>query len=275
MKIKNSLKTIRTFRVESDNAKECHDVMNGIAFLLYELDMDQRVLTISGDIRKAYRYSWGPSENQTLTDVLKSCAKQYLLDKLSERTIFNLKRSQKALLKLIDDDCIENLIRGEVDESEVRKISDLCREKLSGSFSLEKVSWVEYVTETIREAINDVCPGQARSDWDITYSIPIENDYPDDVERAVDVFIKYVRPILKDDTSDGSRKMLPRKEHGNGIIEKGDFIHWHCPGCDLELGSGFCYPPFDDFKDRKFCKNCGTKLDWDVDPIGVDTSEYV
>lgn len=61
-------------------------------------------------------------------------------------------------------------------------------------------------------------------------------------------------------------KETPKKPLPNKKIKKGTYINWECPNCKEYVSSGFYYPPLEKMaNNHKRCKNCGQKLDWEVE----------
>lgn len=105
--------------------------------------------------------------------------KEYLLNKLSTRSVFLLEDSKKETIKLIENNGFENYgIESENDWEEYKQDIldiDTCNE--------------EMFFRTVDDIIPDI-------DWD---SIMIEKDYPYGAKVVVNLFEKYLQPKIKEE----------------------------------------------------------------------------
>ena len=90
------------------------------------------------------------------------------------------------------------------------------------------------------------------------------NDYIDFVRIAINALEKQMqkKPILKHDVS------VMHINRGNQPHEwkRLESDNWHCPECDSFVGERvYVHSKVHDQRKKKYCDNCGQKLDWESD----------
>lgn len=139
----------------------------------FTLEFDFRRLSIHSDLGD-YAYCWGHSDYDSLMNLLSRVSKDYLLDKLSSRTVFDVVESKKELVKYVRQNAEYYNIFDTNDI--IEKINDI-EESVSEEMYLYKVrdiiEWIEFV------------------------DIPVEKRYPYNAETICDFFIKYIQPQIK------------------------------------------------------------------------------
>lgn len=145
----------------------------------YIFDCDSGRLTVNSDAGD-YTYMWGYNFNEEFMHLMSRVDEEYLLNKLSYRSVFKIEESKAGTISnikkhgqyYIDIDSHEQM------GSIVEKISDIVNDASEEEF--------------IRE-VYDILPG---ADWE---DIEVEKDYPYGARIVVRMFIKYLQPKIKED----------------------------------------------------------------------------
>lgn len=164
---------IYTYRLVLDNRDKEYASCTWATFAFNCAD---GILNINSDAGN-YSYRWGFNENEDFMHLMSRVDAEYLLNKLSNRSVFLLEESKKETIKTIECVGWEYYgIESEEDWKEYKKdILDIsvCRE------------------DSFLREIDDIVP-------DIDgESIIIEKDYPYGAKVVVRLFTKYLQPIIK------------------------------------------------------------------------------
>ena len=89
-------------------------------------------------------------------------------------------------------------------------------------------------------------------------------DYEEALEIGIQALEKHIpkKPILKHDVS------VMHINRGNQPHEwkRLESDNWHCPKCDSFVGERvYVHSKVHDQRKKKYCDNCGQKLDWESD----------
>ena len=141
-------------------------------------DCDNGRLNINSDAGD-YSYGWGYNEHEDFMHLMSRVDKGYLLNKLSNRSVFLLKESKNETIKCIEDNGWECYgIESEEDwkayKQDILDI-DTCSK------------------EIFFRMVDDIMPD---IDWE---SVIIEKDYPHGAKVVVDLFEKYLQPKIKEE----------------------------------------------------------------------------
>lgn len=155
--------------------------------LWYEvlLDCDNWRLNINSDVGN-YSYSWSVEQKRTFPEFLCGLEKEYLLNKLSNRSMFDAKASAEETLNNFDeyDDSWNDL--PEEERNEIRKsILNVARD-----YAHDEYAFYHEIENIFRA--RDMIQG-----YDID-TISVIKEYPTMAVRAVDIFINYIQPYLKE-----------------------------------------------------------------------------
>ena len=142
-------------------------------------DCDNGRLNINSDAGD-YSYGWGFNEHEDFMHLMGRVDKGYLLNKLSDRSVFLIDESKKQTIKSIEDDGWEYYgVKSAEDWEEFKQeILDI-----DGGAS----------EETFFRMVDDIMP---EIDWE---NIIIEKDYPYGAKVVVDLFMKYLQPKIKEE----------------------------------------------------------------------------
>lgn len=172
MKIEKETPHVMMYKLKCDNEEEDKD---RCAWANFTLDFDMRRLSIHSDLGD-FDYVWGPSDNQPLMQLLSEVTEEYLLSKISSRSIFDIVETKNELIKDVkagwwdygveEADAIINAIN---------EIPDITTEE----------SWLNAVKDIIKN-IEFV-------------DIPVEKRYPHNARLIAKFFIKYLQPEIKKD----------------------------------------------------------------------------
>ena len=143
------------------------------------LDYDSWRLTINSDAGD-YTYCWGNNRNDNFTDLMARVEKGYLLNKMSNRSEFLIDDSKKETIRAIEENGWEEYgfkSRGQWEDvkMDINNIDSLASE--------------EMFYREVDNMVPDI-------DFESIYTI---KDYPKMAKVAVEIFIKYIQPILKED----------------------------------------------------------------------------
>lgn len=149
----------------------------------FTLEFDFRRLSIRSDSGD-YAYSWGHSDNDSILNLLSRVSKEYLLSKISDKNIFDIKTSKEQLIEYVKHneesygvDNIEDIIKN------IKDIPELLTE------------------ESYLYHVKDIIP---KIDWE---AIPIEKAYPYNAQVVSEMFINYVQPQIKNDFEERKKSL--------------------------------------------------------------------
>lgn len=175
MEIKRLEPKIYTYKLIPDKNDEEY---SSCAWARFVFDCNNGSLTIDSDAGD-YFYRWGYNENEDFMHLMGRIDKWYLINKLSNRSIFLLEESKKENIKYIEDNGWEYF---GIDSEE--KWKD-CKQNI--------LDINTYSEETFLRTINDIIPD---IDWE---SIIVEKDYPRSAKVIVRLFEKYLQPKIRED----------------------------------------------------------------------------
>lgn len=141
----------------------------------YTLEFQFRRLLICSDSGN-YSYSWGHDDEDSLMNLLSRAEYEYLLSKISNKSVFDLKTSKEQLIEYVKS----NSDKYGVDKTKhiIEDIKDM------GDYLIEN----EYLYQ-----VQNIVP---KIDYE---SIPVYKDYPYNAKVVIDMFMKYVQPQIKKD----------------------------------------------------------------------------
>ena len=139
----------------------------------FTLEFEFRRLSIRSDSGN-YSYSWGRSETQSLLNLLSSVSKEYLLSKISDNNVFDVRASKERLIESVRYN-VESYGIDDVDDmvSQIHDIPNIISEE----------RWLY----TVRGLL-------PKMDWE---SIPVEKYYPYNAQVIAGFFITHVQPEIK------------------------------------------------------------------------------
>lgn len=150
----------------------------------FVFDCDNCTLNISSDAGD-YSYEWGHNEHEDFMHLMSRVDKEYLLNKLSSRSVFLLEESKKEMIKQIEYDGWDCYGIESEDEWEGCK-----QDILDISYGISE--------EMYLINLDNIIP-------DIDFeSIVIEKDYPYGAKVIVDMFEKYLQPQIKEEFVENS-----------------------------------------------------------------------
>lgn len=147
----------------------------------FTLEFEFRRLSIRSDSGN-YSYSWGRSESQSILNLLSNVSKEYLLSKISNKSIFDVKSSKERLIEHV---------RYNAESYSIEDVDD----------AIEEINLIpEIITE--ERWLHNVRHLFAKMDWE---SIPVEKCYPYNAQIIVDFFIEYVQPQIRKDFDENKK----------------------------------------------------------------------
>lgn len=177
MKVERIEPKIQTFRLTMEPTDEEYGQCMWAKFIL---DFDAWRLTINSDAGD-YTYGWGNNDkHDNFTSLMARVNEGYLLNKMSSRSEFFIDKSKAEIIETIELDGWEYYgIKSEEQWQEIRQeILDI-----DGCYS-EEMYFLE---------VNKIVP---EIDFE---SIRLVKDYPHGAYVAIDLFIKYIQPIMKEE----------------------------------------------------------------------------
>ena len=135
----------------------------------FYLDLDNYSLLINSDCGD-YSYTWPPSKAESFVHLLARCRSDYLLNKLSGRSVVDALKTYDNILELIKSEDYD------VDDSILKEIEGICH-----CFTYDAIA--EYVSSTIGLDVSDV------------YQC-IATDYPNGAKKIVEIFLNFIVPEL-------------------------------------------------------------------------------
>lgn len=142
-------------------------------------DCDNGRLNINSDVGD-YTYTWGHSKNEDFIHLMSRVNEDYLLNKLSDRSVFLLEGSKKELIESIETYWYDFGFETKAEWEE-------CKRELLGLSSFDAGNKYAFFNR-VQEIIPDI-------DADVIY---IEKDYPYQAKLIVNWFIKYLQPKIKE-----------------------------------------------------------------------------
>lgn len=180
MLIEKETPKIITYNLVMDHDDKEYSSCRWAKFLL---DYGTWRLTINSDVGD-YSYCWGNNSlNDDFTDLLCRVETEYLLNKMSNKSLFQIEESKKGLIEFIEkyDYCEEIGLKDSKDWKEKKK------EIMSIDNSISEESYYSQIISLL-----------PKLDWDC---VPIVKEYPSGAYIAIELFIKYIQPILRKDSN--------------------------------------------------------------------------
>ena len=144
----------------------------------FVFNCDTGTLNINSDAGD-YSYRWGYDEHEDFMHLMGRINKDYLLNKISDRTVFCLKESIQETIKAIEQNGFECYgIESEEDWQEIKQ--DLLNLNV-------------YSEELFFDEVDSIVPD---IDWE---SIYVEKDYPCGAKVVCDLFETYLLPMIKEE----------------------------------------------------------------------------
>jgi hypothetical protein len=160
MKITVKTPNITQYHIEFPHGHEMH---HRCMWATVNIDHDRCTMTATSDCGN-YAYRGYPGEGGTFTQLMKQISGEYLLRKIAREDVFDFEGSKQAVIDEAIEHCPENVI-------DLEQMED-CGE------------------EMFLRCVNDL------TDWPYD-EIPMVKDYPGWAETFVEVFTKYVQPLLE------------------------------------------------------------------------------
>ncbi len=162
-----------TYRLSPDKGdEEYHSCM----WARYIFDCDNGRLNINSDAGD-YTYGWGHNVHEEFMHLMGRVDEGYLLNKLSNRSVFDIAKSKARTIKNIKEYGVEHF--GIKDQEHLDSVIEYVSD-IDGWASEETF---------IREVI-EIVP---KIDWE---DIEVEKDYPYGAMVVVKMFIKYLQPKI-------------------------------------------------------------------------------
>lgn len=144
---------------------------------VYTFDCDNGHLSINSDAG-IYSYCWGYSEHQDFMQLMGTLDQEYLLDKISDRSIFNIIKSKDCVIANIERygmGCF-----GIKDREQMNRI-------------LKEINDIDYDADerTFCREVCDIIPDIDRG------SIEIIKEYPHRAVTVASLFTKYLQPEIR------------------------------------------------------------------------------
>lgn len=175
MNVEQIKPNVITYRLTSDKNDEEYSLCMWAEFIF---DCDAGQLNINSDVG-VFSYRWGFNEHENFMNLMARIDKEYLINKISKRSVLKLEESKK---KTIDD-----IKEFGIDNYEIENEDDL-------KDIIEQINDIKVFTEEdFYNEINQIVPNM---DWE---SICCEKDYPYGAKIICDLFKKYIQSKIKDD----------------------------------------------------------------------------
>lgn len=147
----------------------------------FVFDCDSGQLNINSDAGY-YAYRWGYSKNEEFMHLMSQIDKDYLLNKISDRSVFKEEKSKKENIKYIKEHGIPYGIVKDGKRiaeivNEIKDIEDGCSEEFF-FYAMDEIPEVDYE------------------------SIEIVKEYPAGAITITDIFEKYIQPKIKEKWGD-------------------------------------------------------------------------
>lgn len=176
MEIERIEPKVITYRLTPNrNDEEYHMCM----WARYIFDCDNGRLNINSDAGD-YSYGWGYNEHEDFMHLMGRVDSGYLLNKISDRTVFNIDKSKAHTVINVQKYGIDYF--GIKDQKQLDSIVEEINDIDDGASE-----------ETFLREVDDIVP---EIDWD---SIEIVKEYPCGAVTVVNLFIKYLQPKIKEE----------------------------------------------------------------------------
>lgn len=145
----------------------------------YIFDCDNGRMNINSDAGD-YSYGWGYNEHEDFMHLMSRVNSGYLLNKISDRTVFNIDKSKSHTITNVQKYGIDYF--GIKDQKQLESVIEEINNIDDGASE-----------ETFLREVDDIVP---EIDWD---SIELVKEYPCGAVTVVDLFIKYLQPKIKEE----------------------------------------------------------------------------
>lgn len=145
----------------------------------FSFDCDNGRLNINSDAGD-YSYGWGHNEHEEFMHLMSRVNKEYLLDKISGRSEFNIEKSKKETIKNVKEYGITCM--GVKNGKRISEIVQDIKEIDNGSSE-----------ETFFREVDAKVP---EIEWE---SISIIKEYPHGAVVITELFDKYIKPVIKEE----------------------------------------------------------------------------
>lgn len=164
-----------TYRLKAETNDEGWQCM----WAKFIFDCDSGQLNVNSDAGD-YSYRWGYNENEDFMHLMARINKDYLLNKISNRSKFDFEASQKEMIKVVKKDAIPY---------------GWCKNGKEVSELVKRIKDIEYgcSEEFFFTKIDGMIP---KIDYE---SIEIVKEYPNGAVVIVDLFEKYIQSKIKED----------------------------------------------------------------------------
>ena len=173
MRVEQLTDRIYTYKLSFDKTDTEYSLCRWATYIFNKDTGNMQIYSDAGN----FEYHWGITGNDDFMKFIGKISKEYLINKLSAQSIFNVSKTKKYLI-----DNINNIDYGINDESQISSVI----------YSINSISEMLNVNEFISE-VERILP-------DINLNvIKIHYDYSHGAEIVVDYFIKYIQPVIKNE----------------------------------------------------------------------------
>ena len=135
---------------------------------------------------------------------------------------------------------------------------------MTASEAIEKLRAYHKCQRLQVKGIYEDCNEKLCDNCDLCYAQGNTGEHIKSIEIAIQALEKQIpkKPILKHDVS------VMHINRGNQPHEwkRLESDNWHCPECDSFVGERvYVHSKVHDQRKKKYCDNCGQKLDWESD----------
>lgn len=143
----------------------------------YVFDCDNGRLNINSDAGD-YSYGWGHNEHEDFMHLMSRVDSGYLLNKISNRTVFNIEKSKAHTITNVQEHGVDYFWIN--DQKQLESILEEINDIDDGASE-----------ETFLREVVDIVP---EIDWDFIETV---KEYPCGAVTVVNLFIKYLQPEIK------------------------------------------------------------------------------
>lgn len=149
----------------------------------FNFDQKNYSLSIESDCGN-FSNAWYPTpDRESFLHLCSRFDSQYLLDKISSRSVIDAKATLKTLMTFLQE-YNEEAYEG-LDEVDFEDLNTACHSYLGEYYTLEAINSV----------LEDTKFAGKYSEFDIASCI--EKDYPSGVKRIVDIYRDYIQPVVR------------------------------------------------------------------------------
>ena len=164
------------------------------AWARFKLDLDRYSMSIESDCGNYTYTGWTPThDRESFLHLCQRFDKEYLLEKLSKRTVVNSEETWKYLCEQIEEELSELELKTDWNEMKER-VKDACYEYQDVDNTYREIEealslvTVDSESGNLKSHISDL--------WEII-SNSIITDYPAGAKTIIDIYMKYIVPAIK------------------------------------------------------------------------------